>query len=177
MIKKMRFFWTLISIIFLSCFSAQENKPCIAGVYQTAEDLLANKLSHKINTAEKGDKFGFLFPADLKLTIRIVKPDTTLEFKPGSVFGYSECGKKYRYYPGGDLLAQEDFYGIEEKGGLIIYSSKFVSGDEMFYSRSISSPIHRLSLGNIEKDFADQPAFVKAVRSLNKEGLRGDIAK
>jgi hypothetical protein len=168
----------ILSIFFIDSLSGQDKKkPCIAGVYHTADDLQNNRLSHQINTMEKGDKFGFLFPADLRLTIRITKPDTTLEFKPGSVFGYGECGNRYRYYPGGDLLAQEDFYRIEEQRGIIIYSSKFVSGDEMFYSRTINSPIHRLSLGNIEKDFADQPGFVDDVRCLNKEGLRGDIAK
>src|SRR5438067_564138 len=78
----------LLVVVFLSAISgvdsAQEKKSCVAGVYHTVGDFADDRLSHKINTAEKGDKFEFLFPADLRLTIRIIKPDTTLDFKPGS---------------------------------------------------------------------------------------------
>lgn len=130
-----------------------------------------------INEKKEGYTFTFSFPADLTLTIKIKRPDTTLEFKPGSVFGYMECGKKYRYYPGGDLLAQEDYYGVEEVRGLVIYSSKFVSGDELFYSKNFSSPIHRLQLKNIEKDFEAYSDFVESVRELNNTGLKGNLGQ
>src|SRR5687767_3314962 len=105
---------TLIFYFLTGFIFAQENKPCVAGIYKTQNDLEKNKVSHKIKTDEKDHNFGFLFPADLRLTIQIKTPDSIYEFKPGTVYGYTKCGKKFRYYPGGDLLAQEDFYGIEE---------------------------------------------------------------
>ena len=128
----------------LACFlgfnvvlNGQEEKPCVAGIYKTVQDFNKNRLSHKVNTAKEGTKFKFRFPADLKLTLQIVTPDTNLEFTPGSIYGYRQCGRRYRYYAGGDLLAQADYYRVEEEKGLIIYSSAFVSGDEIFYSRGL----------------------------------------
>jgi hypothetical protein len=168
--------------IFLFVFSSavifsQKKDPCYAGVYLTEEDFVKNRLSHKIDKSAKGFDFGFPVPADLKLEIKITKPDTTLRFKPGSVYGYNECGKVFRYSAGGELLATEDYYRLEEIKGLVIYTSAFNSGDEYFYSRSLSSKIHRLNLKNIEEDFKDQPAFVDAVKTLNKEGERGNLEK
>lgn len=59
----------------------------------------------------------------------------------------------------------------------MIYTSSFNGGDEFFYSRSLTSRIHRLRLKNIEIDFKDQPQFVKAVKCLNEEGEHGNIEK
>jgi hypothetical protein len=170
----------LIAVCFLltgGTMKSQDETGCVAGIYKTKEDLINDRISHKINTGKKGYKFGFVFPADLKLTIKHVSPDTTLEFPPGSVYGYYKCGKQHRYYPGGDLLAQEDYYRIEEKGGLIIYSSVMISGDEKFYSRGLDAPIRRLQLNNIEKDFANYPEFVEAVKRFSREKLPIDVTR
>ena len=88
-----------------------------------------------------------------------------------------ECGKKFRYSAGGELYAPEDFYRVEEVRGLVIYTSAFTGGNEFFYSRNLTSKIHRLNLKKIENDFKDQPAFVEAVKELNKEGERGNLEK
>src|SRR5689334_17510333 len=132
--NSIRFFYCLALFTFLcSITNAQEKKSCVAGIYETSEDLLKDKISHQIVTGENDNKLSFEFPADLKLAIKIVKPETTLVFKPGTVFGFTECGHKFRYYEGGDLTAHEDFYRIEESKGLVIYTSAFVSGNETFY--------------------------------------------
>jgi hypothetical protein len=163
---------------FVSCaLSGQQDKDCLAGVYKTRNDLIRNNISHKINTGKKGYKFGFLFPADLKLTVKIETPDTTLEFKPGTIYGYHQCGRKFRYYEGGDLLAQEDFYRIEETSGLVIYTSVMISGSEVFYSRDLASPIRRLLMKNIEEDFSGDPGFVEAVKAQSKKELDGVAAR
>ena len=172
--KKSKLFFVFLTTSLIS--PAQKVDSCYAGVYFTKEDLLENRISHKINTQAKGYKFTFPLPADLTLTVKIIRPDSTVEFKPGQVFGYSECGKKCRYYAGGDLLAQEDYYRIEEIGGLVIYSSVFNSGSENFYSLDVSSPIHRLLVKNLEKDFADQPGFIASLKHI-KQGLYEDISK
>src|SRR5579872_3544258 len=93
---------------------------CVAGVYTTKDDLINNHLSHKINTGEAGYKLTFPPIADWKLEIKIVTPAETYKYPAGSVYGYYECGRAYRYSPGGRLYAIEDFYRIEEKGHLII---------------------------------------------------------
>jgi hypothetical protein len=126
---------------------AQQKDPCFGGVFLSENDFVNNRLSYSVNTSEEGYRLSFVFPADLALSLKIVTPDTTYKFVPGSIYGFSECGNLYRYYPGGtELNAQEDFYKIEEAAGLILYSSLFVSGREIFYSTDLTSSIHRLSL-------------------------------
>ena len=66
------------------------------------------------------------------------------------------------------MNAQEDFYKIEEAGGLIIYSSVFVSGDEIFYSKSLTSSIRRLTLKNLKEDFGNHPDFISKVEKMKQ---------
>jgi hypothetical protein len=146
---------------------SQQADSCLAGVFVTQNDFVNNNLSYKINTADKDHKLSFTFPADLTLTLKIVTPDTTFKFAPGSIYGFYECGHIYRYYPGKkELNAQEDFYKIEEAGGLILYSSVFVSGDEIFYSTSLTSTIRRLTLRNLREDFRNYPDFIAQLENM-----------
>ena len=64
------------------------------------------------------------------------------------------------------MNAQEDFYKIEEAGGLVIYSSVFVSGDEIFYSTNLTSSIRRLTLRNLKEDFWNHPDFIAKVEKM-----------
>jgi hypothetical protein len=157
------------------CAMSQQMDSCWAGVYNTKEDFVAGYLSHRVNTDRKGYKLGFAVPADLKLTIKLSTPDSVFKFKAGSVYGYNECGKIYRYYGGGELNAPEDFYKIEEAAGLVIYSSRFVGGTESFYSLDLNAPIHRLNMKNLERDFKQYPGFTDAVKKLEKQGGLGEI--
>src|SRR5215471_11025795 len=125
----MKYLVFFLAVVFMgySCYS-QEKDSCYAGVYLTQDDFVHNQLSSKINTGIKGNKVDFTIPSDMTLTVKIVTPDTTLKFEPGSIYGYNDCGKIARYYAGGkELDTQEDFYKLEEVGGLVIYSSLFIS--------------------------------------------------
>jgi len=144
---------------------------CNAGVFLTEEDFVHGVLSYKVNLNEKGNKVNIVFPADLSFKVEIATPDTTYKFTPGSIYGYADCGKVYRYFRGGkELNAQRDFYKVEEIGaGLILYSSELVSGNETFYSTSLTAPIHRLTLQNLQKDYGDRPEFIAAAKQLKKK--------
>jgi len=164
------------SIISLACLFllhtgySQKQDSCISGVYITKEDFSHNHLSHKINTGEKGTKLEFSFPADLTLAVKIITPDTTLKFEAGSIYGFNDCGKVFRYFRGGkELNAQEDYYKVEEVGGLVIYSSAFVSDEEIFYSLSYDSPIHRITMENLKDDFKNYPDFIEAAKKLSSQ--------
>ena len=141
-----------------------------AGIYLTEKDFLDNRLSYKINTDVRGYKLNFPFPADFRLKLKITMPDTSFKFPRGSIYGYTQCGNLLRYFEGGaQLNAQEDFYKVEESGSLIIYSSVFISWREIFYSTGPTSPIHRLTLQNLKKDFKDHPEFIAAAKKLKKQ--------
>lgn len=54
-----------------------------------------------------------------------------------------------------------------ESNKMIIYSSVFLGGSELFYSIGLSSKIHRLNISNIEKDFNKKyPEFVMKTKEL-----------
>lgn len=166
----MKYLAVLAIVLLTRITYSQEPDTCHAGVYITQDDFIHNRLSYKINTGQKGNKLDFTIPSDLTLTLKLITPDTTYKFPPGSIYGYNECGKIFRYYPGqGELNAQEDFYRIEEAKALIIYSSVFISDAEVFYSTDFTAPIHRLTLKNLKNDFRDYPEFIDMAKELNKK--------
>ena len=99
----------LAALLCTSFLFSQDKDSCKAGVYLTKDDFLNNRLSHVIHTGEKGTKLDFTFPADMTLAVKLITPDTTLKFEAGTIYGYNDCGRIFRYYHGGkELNAQED---------------------------------------------------------------------
>jgi len=174
-VKKIKLIF-LILLIQQSVF-AQNPAPGYSGVYLTKADFIANHLSYQVNTHAPGCKLEFPPIADWALTIRIVTPESVNKFKAGSVYGYYDNGKVYRFAASGDIYVPEDFYRIEEDKGLVIYSPEFNGGNEYYYSRTLTSPIHRLNMKNLKRDFKSQPEFINAAKSLNKKEVPGDVAK
>ena len=175
---KHRFLFFLFLLVFFGYkISAQKTDSCYAGVYITKNDFLKNHLSHTINESAKGEKLVYVPVADLSLTIKIVDMDSSVTFKPGSIFGYYECGDVFRYSPGTEINALEDYYKIEEAKELILYTSALIGigGLEIFYSVDLTSPIHRLTIRNLEVDYKNCPEFVKAAKKANRK-IGGDIA-
>lgn len=175
----MRYLLVLLFILPVNRFShAQDADTCHAGVYVTPDDFVHNRLSYKINSGKDGYKVDFLVPADLTLTVRVITPDSTYKFAPGSIYGFNDCGKIFRYFPeGGELNAQEDFYKIEEAKGLIIYSSVLISDGDIFYSKDLTSPVHRLTFGNLKSDFSKDTQFIAAAKKLNRKTGEGLATK
>src|SRR5258705_5038624 len=104
---------SLAALLITHMTYSQQPDSCYAGLYVTQDDFIHNRLSYKINTGLKGNKLDFTIPADLSLTLKLITPDTTYKFTPGTIYGYNDCGKIFRYYPeGGELNAQEDFYKV-----------------------------------------------------------------
>jgi len=142
---------------------------CYAGVYVSYDDFKNNKLSHKINLNLKKVSLEFV---PLSKIIKISTKDSCIRFKPGAIYGYYKCGITYRYSPNEELLSPEDYYQIlemsaRESNKMVIYSSVFLGGSELFYSIGLSSKIHRLNVSNIEKDFGKTcPEFVTKTKEL-----------
>jgi hypothetical protein len=170
MVTFQKMFCVMVMLLTLTYHASAQTADCYAGVFLTADDFVHDKLSYKIDPKEKGYKFNFNFPADMTLTLKIVTPDTTLKFPAGSIYGYQECGKTSRFFRGGrELSAQEDFYRVEQADeGFILYSSVFVSGEELFYSTGLTSPIHRLSIKGLRRDYRNHPDFLSQIKKLKR---------
>ena len=163
-------------IIMLSAFRfahAQKIDSCYAGVYITKEDFINHSVSYITNIGAKGNRLNFTFPAG-NMVLKIVTHDNaTLKYRPGEIYGYTECGYIFRYSKGGELYAPEDYYRVEESGELVIYSSRFKRGNEYFYSVSSTSTIHRLSMKNLTHDFGKYTAFMTDVNKLKNNSTEG----
>jgi hypothetical protein len=131
-------------------------------------------MSFKINENSKGEKLKFAFPADLTFELIMTTPDSTFRIKPGSIYGYFECGNTYRYSFGTGISAQEGYYKIEEAKELVIYSCPLLYGSETFYSQDLTSDIKRLTKKNLEADFKNYPEFLNAIKKTSKK-FEGDF--
>ncbi len=131
-----------------------------AGVYLTHDDYLKKKLSLRINPNRKGNRLTFSLN---RKTIKLSRPDTIAVFKPGSIYGYYNCGERLRWF-------KNSFYTIVEKSPLVIYTITMNSFSGMtevkyFYSMTSSSDIRSLTMKNVQKDFSTKPAFVTEVKN------------
>lgn len=154
-------FLTIVFIILMQEFGyTQTTDSCFAGVYLDLTDFIQNKVTNKINVNKKGNDI------KIKMTniVKIITSDKVIKYKVGSIYGYYLCGNKYRYSSKSEIKAPEDFYKVEEIKGLIIYTSVFWGGAEYFYSLNISSPIHRLNMNNLQKDFSENSEFISEIK-------------
>lgn len=131
-----------------------------AGVFLTHEDYLNRKLTCKVNPNRKGQKFTLSLN---KKDIKITRPDTNAVFKAGSVYGFYQCGEKYRY-------SKKAFYNIVERSPMVIYTtteSNYSGLTEVryYYSLKSDTEIRSLSLKNIEEDFKKFPGFITEVKN------------
>ncbi len=131
-----------------------------AGVFLTHEDYVNKKLSFKVYPDRKGHRLVVSFN---RKDIKIIRPDTVVDFKGGSIYGYYNCGEKMRY-------SKKGYYNIAEKSPLVIYTvsvNNFSGMTEVkyYYSIKSDSEIRGLTLKNIEKDFKNKPAFVTEVKN------------
>lgn len=171
----------LLSVsIITDSYSQTKTNQCYSGVYITYYDYLQNRVSYKINTKVKENRIGFVVATK---TIKIVTPDTTVKYRPGSIYGFYDCKAMFRYSPDVELYSPEDYYkieemGSEESGKLVIYSSVFSGGNELFFSTGLNSPIHRLNISHLEKCFKELfPKFIEAVQNMKAQNHRDLSAK
>jgi hypothetical protein len=131
-----------------------------AGVYLTHQDYVNRKLTCKINPNKKGHKISFSMNHK---EIKLVRPDTTAVYKEGTVYGYYQCGERYRYF-------KNAYYTITEKSPLVIYTitnGNFSGMTEVkyFYSMKSDTEIRSLTMSNLEEDFKSKPSFLTEVKN------------
>jgi hypothetical protein len=131
-----------------------------AGVFLTHQDYVNRKLTCKIYPNKKGHKISFSMNHK---EIKLARPDTVATYKPGSVYGYYQCGERFRFFKNG-------YYTIIEKSPLVIYTittSNFsgLTDVKYFYSLKSDTDIRSLTMNNIEEDFKSKPAFLTEVKN------------
>ncbi len=140
-----------IAMLLISVSGFSQDNNCIgAGVYLTYDDFVINKLSNTINFNQQGSKFKFTYWYP---KIKIVTPDPTkswqrsvVKFKPGSIYGYYQYSKKYRYTEGRGFFSPYGYFEIiKEMKGLIVYKQytrhHHISDYHYYYSIDFKSAI------------------------------------
>ncbi len=154
--------YNILLVVFISIKGISQNTDCIgAGVYLTYEDFMSNKLSHTIDFNRLGHQFKTV------PKIKIITPDSTKfwlrnkeVFKGGSIYGYYEYGKKYRYFSySGFWSFMGGFYLeiVKEMNGKILYRSYHStrhggSHYDYYYSNDYKSEIKSLRRSKLFKD-------------------------
>ncbi|GGE19054.1 MULTISPECIES: hypothetical protein [Sphingobacterium] len=105
------------------------------------------------------------------------------KFSHGSLWGYQRGEDVFRYFDKGTTFGTYGYHKIIGSNGLIIYSKyerggyRYASRTYYFYSKDLNSPLERLSVKNLEKDFSN-PSFiseVKALKSLTESDSKGNL--
>ena len=132
----------------------------LSGIYLSKEDFASNSISfaHEIDSKH-------YLQIDLNRNIILVRNDITTKFGPGECFGYHYRSDKYRAYSERwSWRTYIGYYKIEDEGTLIVYSKrghhKSLNAIFYYYSQSADSPILRLNIKNLKKEFPDNPELV-----------------
>ena len=135
-----------------------------SGIFLTAEDYAANKLSYPVNCNSPHDKIkAGDFIARHYIIIKINGRKTKL--KKDSIFGYRNCKQQNFRFSKNDNRT----YRILENKSLIIYTADvrdyspdgktFVLIPAYFFSKTIDSGIFPLNVNNLEKAFPGNIKF------------------
>jgi hypothetical protein len=132
----------------------------LSGVYTTLQDYENAHLSYPIHCGSSDGKIklNHFFSKDY---IEIIEGNEKIKLKKDSIFGYRDCkNKSYRFYKSND-----EEYLIAENKSIVIYTYEVsvVSSSgktarlvpAYYFSTSLNSEIHPLSVLNIKKAFPD----------------------
>ncbi len=175
-------------------FSQKTKLSDTAKIFLSFEDFV-NRNSALI-VDKSTEKFSYAFPRGLEF-IKVVKRDSTVKdtvkkffrkkkkngqiiyrFKPGSIYGYYNNKKYFRYATSKSWQVVDGYYKIEEMERIIIYSKNINNGRHRssslyyFYSLGLNTELKSLKWKNIESDFKEKPAIwntIKSNKQLNRD--------
>jgi hypothetical protein len=169
----LKYFFTVVALLGTTGGWAQ-NPPIdnLIGVYSTKEDFIANKISYQHERDAAND-----LKVDVNENILLRHEGVIRKIKHQEVFGYYYQGQKYvAYGVRKSLFTDIGYYKVEDEGILLIYSIQSYrgNGNQSFYlySRTIDSPVKRLTFRNIKNEFHDQPEFIvelKKYKSVSRD--------
>ena len=71
---------SLVCLTITMQMAIAQKDTCMAGVFLTYNDFMNNKLTNKIDTKAKGNKFGFIL---FKETIKVITPEAKIKYATG----------------------------------------------------------------------------------------------
>ena len=161
--KKMQFFLMMAGSLLILAQNAHAQKDS-SGIYKTANDFIAGKLSLAINCATEKHKIKLndFFGKD---HITVAHEGKPYDFKKSDVFGFRLCnGETYRF------SGNKDYLVLNPKEMILLYKvevpqPKAASPKKYnyYFSKDANSPIQDLTKENVKAAFPDNHKFHDAL--------------
>jgi hypothetical protein len=140
--------------------------PCINGIYVSRQDFLENKISFPFNTPITFENI-FRYEGNLQI---IDSSGKKINFKPGKIFGFSNCSNKYIF---DDYFWGRSYLTVVNETPVGIYISESYSKHNPLgffrYSKKIGDPIKDFTKKNIQDDFSSDDVIKnKLINLLDK---------
>lgn len=163
--------WRLFFLVLLSPFIAvsQVNattENCVEKIklYTTYQDFRSSTTTDSVCLSVKNNKFSVFYN---KLTLK--DGGKKRKYAHGSLWAYQRGDDVYRYFDEATTFGTYGYHKILDQSGLIIYSKKESCGYRMsstctyyFYSKDLQSPLKKLNLKNLKKDFPNASFIAEA---------------
>lgn len=139
-----------------------QNESVKAGIYLTAQDYKAGKLSYVPEVGTKLKLNDFLGGKHISLTSGGKK----IRLSKSEIFGYRDGGKDYRLY-------QNEAYEVLDTAGFTLYchaqlipqGKGYTRTENYFYSTGTATPVLNLTIANVYRSFPDQNDFRYSIRN------------
>ncbi len=140
---------------------AQNGSATPAGLYETAADFTAQKISYPVNCSDGGDK---IKPENFfgSSTGEVIVHGEKHVFDKSKTYGYRSCdNKNYRFYNHQifEILDTADFCLYYEYKTESVEKGVLLKEKEYFFSAGPQNAIYPLTLTNLDNVFADNPKF------------------
>jgi len=139
-----------------------QNTNASAGIYLTAQDYKAGKLSYVPEAGEKLKLHEFLGGSFISVNAGGKK----VKLSKSDVFGYRNGGKDYRFY-------QNEAYEIIDTAGFPLYAhvqlvpqgKGYARAETYFYSTGTATSVLNLTVANVYRSFPEQNDFRYSIRN------------
>jgi hypothetical protein len=139
-----------------------QNENVKAGIYLTAQDYKAGKLSYVPEAGTKLKLNDFLGGKHISL----ISGGKKIRLSKSEIFGYRDGGKDYRLY-------QNEAYEVLDTAGFSLYchvwlipqGKGYARTENYFYSTGTATPILNLTIANVYRSFPEQNDFRYSIRN------------
>ena len=147
----------ILAALLIGSVAAQaQNNRSADGIYHKADDFKNQKVAEQLGTGDKLQTNSFFGGSQVKV-VRDGKRNTLAK---NDLFGCRENGKDYRFYKNGE-------YQIADTAGFYLYKrNEFAAGRKgqvpqpvYYFSKSAISPLLKLTIGNLNKEYQEETNF------------------
>ncbi len=159
-----KIFLSLVILLVKFSFAQHVDTIAYTGIFMTAQDYAANKLSYTVNCDSSAHKIktDCIFSQN---HVKVINNGKKIKLNKDSIFGYRNCKQKdFRFYKNDDRE-----YRIMENKGMVIYvadvrlnsttGKTFILVPAYFFSRTLSSEILPLNVINLKRTFPENLRF------------------